>query len=120
VLRPPPVRERGPPPSGTRPEENPMPRPLSARTARTIIDAAELVKAPDWPETRHWHVTAGGEVLVVIAPSYGGASKSGRNGWRWWLAAIGPTAGQPEPTIQQAAARGLTTWQRWATSTAGT
>jgi hypothetical protein len=93
-----------------------MPRPLPTKTARAIIEAAELVKAPNWPKTRHWHVTADSQVLVVIAPSYSGTTRTGRNGWQWWLAATGPTAGQPEPTIQQAAAQGLATWQRWATN----
>jgi hypothetical protein len=93
-------------------------RPMSAAKARAIIDGAQLVKAPDWRETRNWHVvTDGGEVLVVVAPSYGGASQSGHNGWRWWLAATGPTGNRDhEPTRQQAAARGLGAWQRWATT----
>lgn len=90
---------------------------MSARRARAVIDAAEVVKAPDWRESRHWHVVSGGQVLVVVAPSYGGTSVSGRNGWRWWLADHGPTGDRRrETTIQQAAARGLADWQRWATN----
>jgi hypothetical protein len=91
---------------------------MSARRARAVIEAAELVKAPDWRESRRWHVvTDDGEALVVIAPSYGGTSRTGRNGWTWWLAALGPSgSSRRETTIEQAAARGLADWQRWATS----
>lgn len=92
-------------------------RPLSARRARAIIDAAALVKAPDWSESRYWHVVSGGLLLVVVAPSYGGTSTTGRNGWTWWLAELGPSGGRRrETTRQQAAARGLADWQRWATT----
>lgn len=92
--------------------------PLSTRRAREIIDGARLVKAPDWRDTRHWHVVAADEtVLVVVAPSYGGASRSGRNGWRWWIADHGPNGSRDrEPTREQAAARGLVDWQRWISS----
>lgn len=94
-----------------------MTRPLSAKAARTVIAAAEIVKAPDWRDTRTWHVVSGGTVLVVVAPSYGGVGRSGRNGWRWWLADHGPSGSRDrEPTRQQAAARGLANWQRWITS----
>ncbi|MER8002949.1 hypothetical protein [Streptomyces sp. NPDC095613] len=53
-------------------------RPMSARRACAVIDAAELVKAPNWPDSRRWHVVSGGDVLVIIEPSYRGG---GRNGW---------------------------------------
>ncbi|EFE65784.1 predicted protein [Streptomyces viridosporus ATCC 14672] len=93
-------------------------RPMSARRARAIIDAAVLVKAPDWRESHRWHVvTDSGEVLVVVAPSYGGTSATGRNGWTWWLAALGPSGGsRREDTREKAAARGLADWTRWATA----
>ncbi|MFD9276901.1 hypothetical protein ACFWD7_06360 [Streptomyces mirabilis] len=93
-------------------------RPMSAKRAREVIGGAELIKAPDWSESRRWHVVAAdGTVLVVVAPSYGGASRSGRNGWRWWITATGPTGSSDrEPTREQAAARGLANWQRWITS----
>lgn len=93
-----------------------MTRPLSARRARAIIDAAALVKAPDWSESRRWHVVSGEELLVVVVPSYGGTSATGRNGWRWWIADLGPSGDRRrEDTIKQAAARGLADWTRWAT-----
>ncbi|WP_329472722.1 hypothetical protein OIE75_29690 [Streptomyces sp. NBC_01723] len=93
-----------------------MTRRLSVKAARAILDAAEIVKAPDWSETHRWHVVSDGRTLVVIEPSYGGASRTGRNGWNWWLAEGSRSRHQPEPTRQAAAARGLAAWQRWATS----
>jgi len=92
-------------------------RPMSARRARALIDAATLMKAPDWRDSRRWHVIAGGEVLVVVAPSYGGTSATGRNGWRWWIADLGPSGdSRREGTREQAAGRGLADWERWATA----
>jgi hypothetical protein len=79
-----------------------------------MIDAAQLVKAPDWSETRRWHVTSHGQVLVIVEPSYSGIS---RNGWTWWLHDIGRTRNTPHPTREKAAIAGLDAWQRWATST---
>ncbi|MGW5123286.1 hypothetical protein ACWEQ7_04325 [Streptomyces sp. NPDC004069] len=92
-----------------------MTRPLSARRAREIIDGATLVKAPDWADTRQWHVVAADRrLLVVISPSYGGASQSGRNGWKWQLPGQTPAI-RPEPTREKAAVAGLGAWQRTAT-----
>lgn len=92
-------------------------RRMSARRAREVIKAAKIVKAPDWSDTRRWHVIAGGEVLVVVAPSYGGTSATGRNGWTWRLASLGPSGGsRHETTREKAAARGLADWERWATN----
>lgn len=88
---------------------------LTAKAAQAVIDAVEIVKAPDWRETRHWHVVSDGRVLVIIAPSYGGTSRSGRNGWTWWLADGARTRHQPEPIRERAAVAGLGAWQRWAT-----
>ncbi|MFF4791849.1 hypothetical protein ACFY2M_19270 [Streptomyces sp. NPDC001276] len=90
-----------------------MTRPLSARRAREIIDGAALTKAPDHRETRHWHVVSGGEVLVVVEPSY--RAVSGRKRWRWRLADSITLSAQEEPTIEKAAVAGLGAWQRWIT-----
>ena len=92
-------------------------RRMSARRAREIRDAAGLVKAPDHSESHRWHVVSGDDVLVVVAPSYGGTSATGRNGWRWWIAALGPSGDRRrECTIEKAAGRGLADWERWVTS----
>lgn len=94
-------------------------RRMTARRAREVIAGATLAKAPDWAESRHWHVTAAdGTVLVVVAPSYSGTSRSGRRGWRYWLAEVGPGGGRERwETREQAAAAGLGAWERWATNT---
>lgn len=91
---------------------------MSARRARAVIESATLVKAPTWREDRNWNVIdSDGKVLVVVAPSYGGVSRTGRNGWQWWLAGSGPsTTARPEKTREQAAVAGLTAWERWATT----
>jgi len=90
---------------------------MSARRAREIRDAAVLVKAPAGSEPHTWHVVSGDTVLVVVAPSYGGTSVTGRNGWRWWIAALGPSGDRRrEGTREQAAGRGLADWERWVTS----
>jgi hypothetical protein len=89
-------------------------RPLSAKAARAIIDAAELVKAPDHRDTNTWHVVADGRLLAVITPSYGGVSRTGRNGWRWTLHETAARGG-PEKTTKQAAVAALGAWERWAT-----
>jgi hypothetical protein len=93
-------------------------RPLSARKAQTIIDGARLEKAPDWRESHHWHVVAeDGTLLVVVLPSYGGISQSGRNGWRMFVAEHGPSGDRRRwATRQDAAARGLMAWRNWVTS----
>ncbi|MGW2113731.1 hypothetical protein [Streptomyces zhihengii] len=90
-------------------------RPLSRRTAQAVIDAAVFVKAPDWADTCRWHVTSGSQTLVVIAPSYGGTSRTGRNGWTWWLAEGAPVRHPAEATREKAAVAGLAAWQRHAT-----
>ncbi|MFE9855577.1 hypothetical protein [Streptomyces sp. NPDC005780] len=93
-----------------------MTRPLTAKAARALINAAELVKAPTWPDSRTWHVTSGGQTLIIVEPSYGGTSRTGRNGWNWRLAGGTPTQRRPEPTREKAAAQGLAAWQRWVTA----
>jgi hypothetical protein len=93
-----------------------MTRPLSAKAARAVTAAAEIVKAPDHRDTNTWHVVAAdGTVLVVIEPSYGGTSRTGRNGWNWWLADGGRTRNPVETTIQKAAIAGLLAWEQRAT-----
>lgn len=93
-----------------------MTRPLSAKAARAVTAAATIVKAPDHRDTNTWNVVADdGAVLVVIEPSYGGTSRTGRNGWNWWLADGGRTRNPVEATIQNAAVAGLLAWERVAT-----
>jgi predicted DNA-binding transcriptional regulator AlpA len=115
-----PARERAP-----KPKETPAPategrrkKALTDRQARTVVDGTTLTKAPDWAETHAWHaVTDDGTVIVVVLPSYGGASASGRNGWTYYLAEFGP-GGQPGPykTRESAMVQGLLAWTRWVTT----
>lgn len=94
-------------------------RRLSAKRAREVIAGATLARAPDWAESRHWHVVAAdGTLLVVVAPAYGGTSRSGRRGWQYWLADLGPGGSTDRHrTREDAAAAGLWAWERWATNT---
>ena len=60
---------------------------ISARRAKQLIEAADLVKAPDWRESHCWHVVADGETLVVVEPAYRAGT---RRGWSYHLAALSP------------------------------
>lgn len=92
-----------------------MTRRLTSTAARAILDAAEIAKAPDWPESRQWRVVSGARVLVIILPSYSMLGR--RNGWTWVLAGTGqPVSPRPEPTREKAAIAGLAAWMRWATN----
>jgi len=86
---------------------------MSAAKARAVIDAATLIKASDWRETRHWHVVSGGTALVTVAPAYSGTR---RTGWRYWLTQYGPSnTGGVYATKDAAAVAGLGAWERSAT-----
>lgn len=91
---------------------------LTQKKAQEIADSADLVKAPDWATTKRWHVVAAdGTVLVVVSPSYGGAGRTGRNGWTQHLAALGPSGSRERyATRQSAATQGLMAWMRFVTS----
>lgn len=91
---------------------------LTQKKAQEIADGAQLVKAPDWSTTNQWHaVAADGTVLVVVSPSYGGAGRTGRNGWKCHVAAFGPSGSRDRyATRQSAAVQGLMSWMRWVTS----
>jgi len=95
-----------------------QPKRLTEAKARAIADTAKLVKAPTWATDNGWNVTADdGTVLAVVTPSYGGTSRNGRNGWKYYLPALGPTGNRDKwPTRQQAATQGLMAWIRWATA----
>ncbi len=89
-----------------------MTRPLSAKAARAVLDAAELVKAPDWSESRCWLVMSGGRQLAVIEPAW---QTGRRNGWRWRLTHSSTWSSRTEPTREKAAVAALGAWQRWTT-----
>lgn len=83
---------------------------LSARAARAVLDAAGLVKAPDWSESRCWLVVSGRRQLAVIEPAW---QTGRRNGWRWRLAHSSTWSSRPDPTREKAAVAALGAWQRW-------
>lgn len=115
-----PARAKATKPAGAATARDGKRKRLTERQARVIVDEATLEKAPDWPQSHAWHSTAeDGTILVVVVPSYGGASASGRNGWTYYLPEIGP-GGKPGPykTRESAAVQGLMAWIRWATHTA--
>jgi hypothetical protein len=91
---------------------------LTEKQAQAVINGATLTKAPDWQESSNWHVVdADGNVLVVVTPSYGGTGASGRNGWRQYLAALGPNGSREKwKNRETAGAHGLEAWKRWITA----
>jgi hypothetical protein len=83
---------------------------LTVKKARALLDTAELVKDENHRENNTWHlVAADGTVIGHVAPSYGGASRSGRNGWHGW--AHGTTRTQDRhPTRDGAAVAASGAW----------
>jgi len=59
----------------------PVPQRLPKKRARAVLDAAELVRAPDYRDSHTWILRSGDTLIGYVVPSYGGASRSGRNGW---------------------------------------
>jgi hypothetical protein len=96
----------------------PRPKRLTSAQADALINSVRLAKAGSWAATRDWEVVADtGTVLVVVTPSYGGTSRSGRNGWTYYLPGIGPArAGEQWPTRETAMLQGLGAWKRHATA----
>lgn len=61
---------------------------LGKKKAQAIADAAELVRDPDHGENHRWIYRSKDTVLGYVEPTYGGASRSGRNGWTGRLAGM--------------------------------
>jgi hypothetical protein len=81
----------------------PKPLRLTRAKALVLLDTAELVKDENHQENNTWHlVAADGTMVGHVAPSYGGASRSGRNGWHGW--AHGTTRTQDRHPTRAAAA----------------
>lgn len=59
----------------------PVPQKLPKKKAAAVLDAAELVRAPDYRDSHTWILRSGDVLIGYVRPSYGGASRSGRNGW---------------------------------------
>jgi hypothetical protein len=68
----------------------PVAQKLPKKRAQAVIDAAELVRAPDYRESHMWVLRSGDTLIGYVVPSYGGVSRSGRNGW---TSSLGGTPG---------------------------
>ncbi|MFG2306718.1 hypothetical protein [Actinacidiphila glaucinigra] len=91
----------------------PKPQKLAMRKARAIADAAELVKDTDYRDSHRWILRSGDTVIGYVEPSYGGTSRSGRNGW---ISRMGGTLG-PRCKSRDGAALDLASrWIRVVTS----
>jgi hypothetical protein len=69
----------------------PVPQKLPKKKAAAVLDAAELVRHPDYQDNHRWILRSGDVLIGYVVPSYGGASRSGRNGW------VGSLGGAPGP-----------------------
>ncbi|GGV45495.1 hypothetical protein GCM10010293_53560 [Streptomyces griseoflavus] len=89
---------------------------LSQKAARAVADSARLVKGADHRDTHRWDLIAeDGTVLGYVEPSYGGAGRTGRNGWKHRLA-DSFAAGGPYKTREEAALQCALAWTRVATA----
>lgn len=69
----------------------PRPQRLARKKARAAVDAAELVRHPEHRDNHGWILRSGDTVIGYVEPTYGGASRSGRNGWTGRLGGhVGP------------------------------
>lgn len=76
-----------------------------------------MVKHPDHRENHRWIVQADdGTVLGYVDPSYGGTSRSGRDGWIGRTAEAVATTGGRQKTRQDAAVQVAMAWVRVVTA----
>lgn len=91
---------------------------LTQKAAQAVADSAQLVKDPNHRDNHRWNVVAAdGTVLGHVVPSYGGASRSGRNGWKYRAADMVVGVG-PYKTREGAAVQCTLSWMRAATAPA--
>jgi hypothetical protein len=98
-------------PQGIEAKPQKMPR----KRAMAVLDTSELVRVPG--SDRHssrWVLRSGETVLGYVQPSYGGASRSGRNGWQALLP--GEHQSRPQPTRDAAAVELARKWVALVTS----
>ncbi|MFJ3930192.1 hypothetical protein [Streptomyces sp. NPDC090029] len=91
----------------------PRPQKLAKKKARAIVDAAELVRHPEHRDNHRWILRSGDTVLGYVEPTYGGASRSGRNGW---TSRLGGSPGRRSATRNRAAADLAGRWIRVVTA----
>jgi hypothetical protein len=92
----------------------PVPQRLPKKRAQAVIDAAELVRAPDYRDSHRWILRSGDTLIGYVVPSYGGASRSGRNGW---LSRLGGSPGPRCKSRDGAAVDLAARWLRVVTAT---
>jgi hypothetical protein len=85
----------------------PRPQKLAKKTAAAIVDAAELVRDPDHRDNHRSILRSGDTVLGYVEPTYGGASRSGRNGW------TGRLSGHPGPRCRSRDGAAADLAMRW-------
>ncbi|MEU6011893.1 hypothetical protein [Streptomyces sp. NPDC047453] len=85
----------------------PRPQKLARKKARAIIDAAELVRHPEHRDNHRWILRSDDTVIGYVEPTYGGASRSGRNGW------AGRLGGHPGPRCRTRDGAAVDLAARW-------
>lgn len=85
----------------------PVPQKLPKKKAEAVLDAAELVRAPDYRDSHMWILRSGDTLIGYVMPSYGGASRSGRNGWTSSMGDRGPRCHSRDGAKVDLAARWL-------------
>lgn len=89
------------------------PQKLARKKARALVDAAELVRHPEHRDNHCWILRSGDTVIGYVEPTYGGTSRSGRNGWTGRLGSHpGPRCGTRDQAAVDLAAR----WVRLVTA----
>jgi hypothetical protein len=116
--RPKPTGPAAPEPSRNEPQTVPARKRMSRKAALAVADSAQLVKDADHRDNHVWHVVAeDGTVLGHVEPSYGGTSRSGRNGWAYRTAESSVSKG-PHPTRDAAGIQCSLAWVRGVTTPA--
>ncbi|MCX4538994.1 hypothetical protein [Streptomyces sp. NBC_01669] len=84
----------------------PRPQKLAMKKARAIAGAAEPVRHPEHRDNHRWILRSGDTVIGYVEPSYGGTSRSGRNGWTGRLGgSLGPRCKSRDGAALDPAAR---------------
>lgn len=91
---------------------------LTGARAQAVADSSRLVKHPEHRDNHRWNLVAeDGTVLGHVEPSYGGTSRTGRNGWRHQAGGTFVFSG-PYKTRDEAAVQCALAWIRLVTAPA--
>ncbi|MEV8476163.1 hypothetical protein AB0435_12470, partial [Streptomyces sp. NPDC051173] len=87
---------------------------LTASQAKEVLSTAQIIKHPEHRDNHTWNVVdQDGTVLYCVEPTYGGASRSGRNGWR---SVVHGLRGDRRPSRSAAVTDGAGRWLRIVTA----